>query len=122
MGYGDSNARIAQNSILVGLYSTCIYTWECTGFTGTSPPFSKKRDVKSKTFRFCRERERKMHTTQLRMCSLGAKEVAAVYSCFVLVRTRQHCIARNVNVTNKLISSAWSLSAAVRANRTLYCK
>ena len=33
--------------------------------------------------------------TQLRMCSLGAKEVAAVDSCFALVRARQHCIARH---------------------------
>ena len=33
------------------------------------------------------------YTTQLRMCSLGAKEVAAVDSCFALVRARQHCIA-----------------------------
>ena len=33
-----------------------------------------------------------MYTTQLCMCSLGAKEVAAVDSCFALVRARQHCI------------------------------
>ena len=35
----------------------------------------------------------KLH--KLRMCSLGAKEVAAVDSCFAVVRARQHCIARH---------------------------
>ena len=29
------------------------------------------------------------------MCSLGAKEAAAMDSCFALVRARQHCIARH---------------------------
>ena len=33
------------------------------------------------------------YTTQLRMCSLSATEVAAVDSCFALVRAREHCIA-----------------------------
>ena len=29
------------------------------------------------------------------MCSSGAKKVAAVDSCFALVRARQHCIAKH---------------------------
>ena len=33
--------------------------------------------------------------TQLHIYSLAAKKVAAVDSCFTLVRVRQHCIARH---------------------------
>ena len=45
------------------------------------------------------------YVTQLRMCSLGAKEVAAVDSSFALVRARQHCIARTlcINIFGKLM-------------------
>ena len=45
------------------------------------------------------------------MCSLGAEEVAAVDSCFALVRARQHCIASSVPGYAVLTSSNKSETA-----------
>ena len=54
-----------------------------------------KRKYLDHTFSCEKVLVKQQYTTQLRMWSLGAKEVAAEDSCFALVRARQHCIARH---------------------------